>query len=409
MNYPVFIPYLLARACLSLATTMLSVAIGWHLYTLTGDPFDLALVGLVQVMPILGLFFLTGWVVDNFPRKRVLALCAVSETLVLLGLALIMSQEQLVEDDKVLVFSLLFLHGCTRAFFSPAQQAILPNIVSRDSLSRAVAITSTVWNTASTAGPFVAGLLLAWLDLDTYWVLALLALVGAVLYFRLPRLDHVKPVEKGWGQVLSGIAFIRHSPYVLGSITLDLFVVLLGSVVALLPVYAADILQVGPEALGLLRGMPALGAVAMGLLLAKLPPMRHSGKALFISLAVFSLSILLFAFSTHLWLSLFALWVYGASDMVSMNIRGTLIQLATPDSLRGRVAAVNSIFISTSNEMGDFRAGSMATLMPPVTAVALGGVMALAVTCAGAYLFPKVRRLDRLTDADVEKEPSPEH
>ncbi len=403
MNYPVFIPYLLARSFLSLATTMLSVAIGWHLYNLTGDPFDLALVGLVQVAPMLGLFFITGWVVDNFPRKRVLSLCAVSETLVFLGLALVMGQRELVEGDKLLVFTLLFLHGCTRAFYSPAQQAILPNIVSRESLSRAVAINTTVWNTASTAGPFVAGLLLAWLDRDTYWALALLALVGAALYFRLPRLDHVKPVEKGWGQVLSGIAFIRHNPYVLSSITLDLLVVLLGSVVALLPVYAADVLKLGPEALGLLRGMPALGAVTMGLALAKLPPLRHSGIALFAALAVFSASVLVFAFSTQLWLSLVALWVYGASDMVSMNIRGTLIQLATPDSLRGRVAAVNSIFISSSNELGDFRAGSMATLLPPVAAVALGGVMSLAVTCAGAALFPKVRRLDRLTDVDVEK------
>lgn len=402
MNYSVFIPYLIGRACLSLATTMLSVAIGWHLYRMTGNPFDLALVGLVQITPMLALFFLSGWVVDNFPRKLVLVICAISETAILLGLALAIGGKELVDGDRLVIFSLLFLHGCTLAFYSPAQHAILPNIVTREALSKAVAITTTVWNTASTAGPFVAGLLLAWVDLDTYWILALLSLAGAVLYFRLPPLEHIRPTEKGWRQVLSGISFIRHNPYVLGSITLDLLVVLLGSVMALLPVFAIDVLEVGPEALGLLRGMPALGAVMVGLALAKLPPLRHNGATLFASLAVFSASILLFAFSTHLWLSLLALWIYGASDMVSINIRGTLIQLATPDSLRGRVGAVYSIFISTSNEMGDFRAGSVAAVLPPVTAVALGGVMALMVTFAGALMFPKVRRLDRLTDVDIE-------
>lgn len=403
MNYPVFIPYLFARACISLSSTMLSVAIGWHLYRLTGDPFDLALVGLVQIAPILALFFLTGWVVDNFPRKLVLAICAVSETAVLLGLALAMGQEQLAPDDRVVVFSLLFFHGCSRAFYGPALQATLPNIVSREALSQAVAVTTTVWNTASTAGPFIAGLLLAWLDLNTYWILALLSLIGAVLFFRLPRLGHIKPVEKGWRQVLSGIHFIRNSPYVLGSITLDMLVVLLGSVMALLPVYALDILKVGPEALGLLRAMPALGAVMVGLVMAKLPALRHAGIILFSSLAVFSASILLFAYSTELWLSLLALWLYGGSDMVSVNIRSTLIQLATPDSLRGRVGAVNSIFIATSNQMGDFRAGSVAAVLPPAAAVALGGVMALLVTAAGAFVFPKVRQLDRVTDADIEQ------
>ena len=401
MNYPVFIPYLVARACMTLADTILSVAIGWHLYRLTGDPFDLALVGLVQITPMLALFFITGWVVDNTPRKLVLALCAITETAVLLGLALTMQQQ--LDGTRSLIFTLLFLHGCARAFFGPALQAILPNIVSREALSRAVAITTTVWNAAATAGPFFAGLLLAWLDLGTYWVLALLSFVGAVLFFRLPRLQHVRPVEKGWRQVLSGITFIRHSPFVLGSITLDLLVVLVGSVMALLPVYAVDILKVGPEALGLLRGMPALGAVMVGIVMAKLPPLRHSGNALFAALALFSVSILVFAFSTQLWLSLVALWVYGATDMVSVNIRGTLVQLATPDSLRGRVGAVNSIFIATSNKLGDFRAGSVAALLPPVAAVALGGVMAMVVTIAGAYAFPRVRKLDRLTDADIEK------
>ncbi len=375
---------------------MLSVAIGWHIYKLTGDPFDLALIGLVQVTPILSLFIFTGWVVDNFPRKTILILCGLVETCTLISMAIVMHTDTI---NVNYIFALLFVHGCTRAFLSPAQQAILPNIVSEEALSKAVAITSTVWNAASTSGPFIAGLLIAWIDLDTYWLLGFLSLAGTLLMFSLPRLAHVKASGRGIDQILGGIRFIKNSPYVLGSISLDLLVVLLGSVMALLPIYAADILHVGPEGLGILRGMPALGAVIMGLLMTRMPPMRHSGITLFGALAIFAFSILVFAVSKNYWLSLGALCIYGAADMVSVNIRSTLIQLATPDSLRGRVGAVNSIFIASSNDIGDFRAGAVAAVIPPVATVALGGIMALLVTVAGYYYFPKIRKLDLLTDA----------
>lgn len=400
MKPSVFIPYLISRACLTLASTMLSVAIGWHIYKLTGDPFDLALVGLVQVVPILSLFIVTGWVVDNFSRKLILILCGAAETLTLISMALVMHADPINTDY---IFALLFVQGCTRAFTSPAQSAILPNIVSADFLSKAVAITSTVWNAASTSGPFIAGLLIAWIDLDTYWLLGFLSFAGTLLMLTLPALTLVKPTGRGIEQILGGIRFIRNSPYVLGSISLDLFVVLLGSVMALLPIYAVDILHVGPEGLGILRGMPALGAVFIGLAMTKMPPMRYNGLMLFGSLVVFAASVLLFAFSKNYWLSLAALAIYGGSDMVSVNIRITLIQLATPDELRGRVGAVNSIFVASSNDIGDFRAGAVAAVIPPVAAVALGGVMALLVTIAGYYLFPKIRKLDRLTDVNANK------
>ena len=202
--------------------------------------------------------------------------------------------------------------------------------------------------------------------------------------------------------MLSGIHYMMASPIVLPSISLDLFIVLLGSVVALLPVYAIDVLRVGPEALGMLRAMPALGGVMMGLTLAKLPPLRHAGKQLFLSLLVFTGAILVFAFSDKLWLSLAALWVYGASDMVSVNIRLTLIQLATPDELRGRVSAVNMLFIGASNELGDFRAGSVAALIGPVATVVTGACMAFGVTAGGYLLCTRLRRLDRVTDVEVD-------
>jgi MFS family permease len=399
MNFSIFTFYLIARACMSLASTMLTVAIGWHLYQLTGDPFDLALVGLVQIAPILLLFMLSGWVVDHFSRKNILVICALSETLILLLLAMAM---QLEEFDKVVVFGLLFCHGCMRAFFGPAQQAILPNIVAREALAKAVAVTAIVWNVASTSGPFMAGLLLAWIDRDTYWVLGGLSLAAALLFMTLPVLQQKQSSGRGLAQVLGGIHFIKRNPIVLGCISLDLFSVLLGSVMALLPIYAIDILKVGPDALGFLRGMPALGAVMIGLLMTRLP-LRKPGTSLFIALLVFSLSILLFAYSTHFWLSLIALWIYGATDMVSVNIRSTLIQMATPDDLRGRVSAVNSIFIATSNEMGDFRAGTVATLIPVTTTVALGGLMALGVAVGGYFMFPSIRKLSTLSEIEPGK------
>lgn len=387
---------------MSLASTMLTVAIGWHLYQLTGDPFDLALVGLVQIVPILLLFMFSGWVVDHFSRKYILVICSLVETVLFLLLAIAMQTQ---EFDKLVIFGLLFVHGCMRAFFGPAQQAILPNIVTRQALSQAVAVTAIVWNVASTSGPFLAGLLLAWVDRDAYWVVSGLSLAAALAFMTLPVLQQRQASGRGLAQLLGGIQFIKRNPIVLGCISLDLFSVLLGSVMALLPIYAIDILKVGPDALGVLRGMPALGAVMVGLVMTKLP-LRNPGTSLFAALAVFSLSIILFAFSTTFWLSLIALWVYGATDMVSVNIRSTLIQMATPDYLRGRVSAVNSIFIATSNEMGDFRAGTVATVLPATVTVALGGLMALGVAVGGYFLFPGIRKLGSLTDIEPETKQS---
>lgn len=390
----------MARASVSLASSMLSVALGWHIYQITGNPLDLALVGLVQILPVIFLFMVTGAVIDRFPRKIVLVACVLAQGLLLTLLALGMNQTPF---DKNLVLLLLFLFACANAFYYPAQEAVLPNIVEVDFFPRAVSITAVVWNTAGMAGPFIGGLLIAWIDLNVYWVIAALCFIGGALFNTLPKLTHLPSKGRTLQQVVSGIHFVAKSPVVLGSISLDLFIVLLGSVVALLPIYAADILQVGPESLGLLRAMPALGAVVVGLLLARIPELRQVGRLLFFSLGVFVCSILVFAFSTHLWLSLLALFVYGGSDMVSVNVRQSLIQLATPNELRGRVSAVNGLFIACSNKLGDFRSGSVAALMSPVATVALGGLMAMGVVIAGYALFPKIRHLDRLKEASADK------
>ncbi|HAE08632.1 MAG TPA: MFS transporter, partial [Alphaproteobacteria bacterium] len=364
-------------------------------YQNSGDPFDLALVGLMQILPIFLFFFVTGWATDSLPRKALLIICTISEMVILGGITLVMLADEL---NLTIIFSLLFAHGGVKAFYTPAQQAIIPNIVPADMLSRAIALNSTIGKVFGTAGPLLAGILITLIDVYTYLVAAGLMGIGTIAYLFLPKLTRLKPAGRSLEMVLGGVAYVRSNSIVLGAIALDLFIVLMGSVVALLPVYAADILNVGPESLGVLRGMPALGGVVVGLGLAALPPMRRSGLCLFAALVVFAGSILVFSLSTVYWLSLMALFVYGAADMVSVNIRMTLIQLATPDHLRGRVSAVNAIFISSSNEMGDVRAGSAAAILGPVTTVFIGGLAALGVAVGGWYLFPKLRHLDRLAD-----------
>ena len=389
-----FVFFSVAQVFMTLASTMLSVAVGWHIYQATGNPFDLALIGLMQILPIAGLFIVAGWVVDNFPRKQVLIACTVLQGVVLLGLATSFASQ----FDRLTVYSLLFLNGVSRAFYGPAMQSTLPRIVGPQALSQAVAINSTVWTTAGTAGPFVAGVAIAWIDTGVYWILAALTVCAGLFLLTLPEMAVRKSVGRGIAQLLDGVRYVVTNPFVLPGISLDLFIVLVGSVVALLPVYAIDILGVGPEALGLMRAMPALGAASAGIVIARLPPFRHAGAQLFAALAVFSLSIIVFAVSHLFWLSLLALFVYGASDMVSVNVRTTIIQLATPDELRGRVSSVNTFFIASSNDLGDFRAGTVATFLGPVATVLAGGLMALGVAVGGYLVFPQLRRLDRLTD-----------
>ena len=381
---------------MTLASTMLSVAVGWHIYAATGNPFDLALVGLMQILPIAGLFIVSGWVVDNLRRKHVMIGCAVLEGLVLVGLSVSLGSG---DFDRFVVFGLLFLNGIARAFYMPAVDSILPGLVSREYLSRAIALTSTSWTAGGAGGPFLAGFLIAWLDTGIYPILAAMCFAAGMLMLFLPSISVRRPAGRGMAQLIDGIRYVYKNALVLPSISLDMFIVLVGSVVALLPVYAIDVLQVGPEALGLMRAMPAGGAVVAGVMFARLPPMRRTGALLNAALAVFALSIIVFGLSGSLWLSLVALFVYGASDMVSVNVRATIIQLATPDELRGRVNSVNALFIATSNDLGDFRAGTVASFLGPVATVLTGGIMAAGVVIGAFFLFPTLRRLDRITDA----------
>ena len=391
-----FLAFLGGSALINLVTTALSVAVGWHIYEHSGNPMDLAIVGLMQIIPTFLFFFASGWIVDSFSRKHLLILCAIAEALVMAALALVMLDGEL---NLVFVFGLLFCHGSIRAIYFPATQAIVPNLVPEAQLPRAIALGSTVGNVAMTGGPVMAGVLISLLDRHVYGVLFGLLVAAVVTYFLLPRLARMQMAPRDWSTIIGGITYVRTNSIVLGAIGIDLFIVMVGSVVTLLPVYAQDILEISPDALGFLRAMPAFGAVVAGVVLSSLPPMRHCGQRLFLALAVFSGAIVLFALSTNFWLSMVALFVYGAADMISVNIRMTLVQTATPNHLRGRVSAVNSIFIASSNEMGDVRAGGAAAFFGPVATACAGGFMALGVVCIGFLAFPQLRRLDRLADA----------
>ena len=388
--------YLSARIAIGIANTMLIVALGWHLYEITGDPWSLALVGLMQIIPVYVFFFVSGYVIDRFPRVWVVRTCALVEALAVLGIAQILTQE---DPDLLTLYGLVFVHGAGRAFHGPALHAIVPNIVPREVLDRAIAMSSTSWNAASIVGPVVAGYLILLLDRRIYDVIALASAATLIGYLFIPSIRI--PQEKGdrLKTLLAGIQYVRGKPIILGGLTIDLLMVGFGSVMVLLPVFAADILLVGPEELGLMRGMPALGSVLMGLFLAT----RHqeisgTGPKLWFSLIVFAVSILVFSLSEILILSLVALFFYGASDMVSVNIRMGMVQAATPEYLRGRVAAVNMLFIQTSNEGGDFRGGALAGLLGPVQTVLIGGILGLGFLVWSKKQFPGLYTLDKISD-----------
>ena len=388
--------YLGARIAIGIANTMLIVALGWHLYEITGDPWSLALVGLMQIIPVYVFFFVSGYVIDRFPRVWVVRACALVEALAVLGIAQILTQE---DPDLLTLYGFVFVHGAGRAFHGPALHAIVPNIVPREVLDRAIAMSSTSWNAASIVGPVVAGYLILLLDRQIYGVIALASAATLIGYLFIPSIRI--PQEKGdrLKTLLAGIQYVRGKPIILGGLTIDLLMVGFGSVMVLLPVFAADILLVGPEELGLMRGMPALGSVLMGIFLStRRQEISGAGPKLWFSLMVFAASILAFSLSEILILSLVALFFYGASDMVSVNIRMGMVQAATPEYLRGRVAAVNMLFIQTSNEGGDFRGGALAGLLGPVQTVLIGGILGLGFLVWSRKQFPDLYTLDKTSD-----------
>lgn len=385
-----------------------AIVVGWQIYDLTRDPMALAYVGLAQFVPMVLFLPSAGDIIDRFNRKTVLALSWVVSA-VCSGLLLWLSYKG--HDNLIGYYLVLVFYGAARAFSGPALQSLLPQIVPRDRLAQALATNSMLMKTAVITGPILGGFLYAYVSGMTYAVCCLGFVLGIFLLYFVPILygsQQERPLQDNSGvlqRFSEGLHFIWKNPIILGTISLDLFAVLLGGVVALLPIYAQEVLQVDSAGLGLLRSAMAIGEIATGLYISRRPFNQHVGKIMFSAVAIFGLANLVFAFSTIFWLSFAALMVAGAADMVSVYIRSALVQFSTPDYLRGRVNAVNMLFISSSNELGSFRAGSSAALIGAVPAAVFGGICTLLVTAGMAWCFKPLRQVDRFEDAEHSKKP----
>ena len=390
-----FVFYLVGRFVAALGQQMLTLAIGWELYKRTKSALALGMVGLTQMMPMILFVLVAGHVADNFNRKRIILVTTFIMACTGAGLSFISAWGAPV----FWIYLCLFAAGTARTFLWPASSAFLPRLVPREHFSKAVTWNSGSFQLSSVAGPAAGGALIAltgraWpvYAINTAAALVCLALMSLV------RREHVVALKERMtaGSLVAGLKFVFATPMILGTITLDLFAVLLGGATALLPVYAKDILEVGPGGLGFLQAALPLGSLFCALVLAHRPPLRKAGRTLLRAVAAFGVATIIFGCSRWFWLSFLMLFLCGAVDNISIVVRHTLVQLLTPDEKRGRVSAVNSLFIGTSNELGGFESGLVAYLTGPVFSVVSGGVGTLLVVIAAALLWPEIRKFGRL-------------
>jgi MFS family permease len=393
-----FVLFWCARTFTNGAYMMQGVAVGWQLYELTNDPFDLGLVGLVQFVPLVAFALVIGQVADLFDRRVVVAACQVGKALAALALALGTARGWLGRDAMLAV---LFLSGTARAFEIPTIHALLPGLVPTTLLPRAIAASASAQQTAVICGPSIGGLLYTTLGATAVYATCVGIFIAASVLISLvhPRVDAPKGERKpiSLETLFAGFAYIRSRPILLGAISLDLFAVLLGGVTALLPIYARDILQAGPWALGVLRSAPAVGALAVSIVLAHHAIAGRAGRVMFAAVGMFGLASLAFGLSTSVVVSFLALMVYGASDAVSVVIRQSLVQMRTPYDMLGRVMAVNSMFTGSSGSLGEFRAGTVAAWLGAVPSALIGGAGAIMVMLVWMWAFPQLRRVDKLS------------
>jgi len=394
--------YQLARLLAILGAEAQSVAVAWQVYQLTHRPIDLGYTGLALFLPGPIFMLAAGHAADRFDRRNVILLCYAAQLIASSWLFFLGFDHT---HNLWMIYSVLFLIGMGRTFSGPASSAFIPHLVPKEDFVNAVTWGANVFQTANIVGPALGGILLTLtvpfglsgpplVYLLTLASLAgFLALVGS-LHIRIGRMEHGAFSIK---LVLAGFAYVWRARMILGAITMDLFAVLLGGCTALMPVFAQDILHTGARGLGLLRAAPAVGALIVSFALTWFPLKRKAGRNMFLCVTLFGLSIIFFGLSRSLWLSCFALLIYGGSDMISVVIRGALIQLATPIEMRGRVSAVNSVFLGASNEFGEFESGLTAQWWGAVRAVVIGGVGTLAVTGIAAFAFPSLRKADALT------------
>ncbi len=390
--------YWISRFLNTFSAQVVSVAVGWQIYDISRDPFHLGLVGLTQFLPSLLLVLITGAVADRFGRRFIMAFTDFIEAgCVFALLYLVYTGVDIVWP----FFPILTVFGIARAFNGPATLALTANLVPPEDFANAVAWNSSAWQTASIVGPVFGGLLYGVSPATAYTVGAVMLFASGFLAMIIPKPSQRAEREKvNLTSLLAGFKYIYHEKIVFGAISLDLFAVLMGGAVALLPVYARDVLELGPWGLGLLRAAPGIGAVVLAVWLTGKPIQKHAGLIMLICVGFFGFFTIVFGASTLVWLSILALALLGAADMISVYIRETLIQLWTPDKLRGRVNAVNMMFVGASNELGEFRAGTMAAFIGVVPAVVIGGAGAMGVAVLWAFLFPQLLKAQHLKGRD---------
>jgi MFS family permease len=394
LRHPPLLLFVASRSFSEFSWQIATVAVGWQIYQLTGSAFYLGMVGLIQFIPSALLIFIAGHAADRYDRRRVVQLCQFAQALAAAYLAWRSFTAALAASE---ILAALLVFGIATAFESPALSALLPGVAPEGGLQRATALSSGAGQLATVTGPAIGGLVFAiapaapFAIMTLFWLLASLAAAA----IRLER--SVKPTEPPtFSELFAGIGFVRDNPAILGTISLDLFAVLLGGASALLPIFARDILHTGPFALGVMRAAPAIGALVMTAFLARHQIKRKVGLRMFQAVIAFGLATIVFALSQTIWLSVLALAAMGAADTISVVIRVSLVQLATPDEMRGRVGAVNFLFIHASNQLGEFESGITAALFGAMPAALIGGIGTIAVALLWMKLFPSLRKVERL-------------
>jgi MFS family permease len=414
LRHPDFGLFWAGMFAVNIAVQIEAVSIGWQIYSIGRETlsikesaFLVGMVGLAQFLPLFALTLWAGSLADRHSRRAIVLLSLMVETLCVLGLVAVALEDA---PQVTHIFAIAAIFGAARAFLSPASSALVPMLVPKSDMPQAISLKSLSWQAAVIVGPWAGGLLCAVSTAAAYATTAVLYATGMaiVLLMRANTTPERQPGSQ-WAQIKEGLAYTWHNKIIFGAISLDLFAVLLGGATALLPAFASDILKVGPEGFGILRSGPAIGAVLMALALSRWPLKRRAGVRMFWAVAAFGLATIVFGLSQNMWLSVAALAVLGAADMISVYVRQTLVQIVTPDHMRGRVSSVSGLFISGSNELGEFESGLVSRLIGPVGAAVFGGIGTILVTGTWAWMFPALRQADRLDAAPASEETTKPH
>ena len=383
----------------SFALKIISLTVGWQIYTKTGSPLALGLIGLIQFAPQFFLILPAGVLADKYNRKYLLIICNLIQIFV--SAFLLYYSIYYIDTGSIIpIYLILILHGIAMSLEGPSSFAVLPNLVDKKIFPRAVSYVNFFDEFGALFGPIIAGLLIAYIDKWVYAVALISFMISTLSAISLPNLkNEFKEIERVTLKVLlSGFVYVWKSKIVLGTMAIDIVAMLFSSIMGMLPIFALDILNIGPEGLGVLRAMPSIGALFAAMMLSQLPPIRYPGRVLIYSIIIFGFATIVFSLSTSLWISLAALFIYGASDMVSMNIRQIIVQLVTPDNMRGRVMSVHSVITQGSNELGDFRAGFSASLIGTVPAIMFGGALTISLSVIWWFLFPGLKEVKDIKD-----------